>query len=152
MRFFITLCCALTILISCDKEGETFELDCSAVNGFTESFIIELVDADGNNLIENGTYDSEHITVLFNGKNIGGVPINEDFNTIINFALQGEGTVDYLVLLNEQTTDTLRLDLTINSFFTCGEPDYTVNSASYNGVLQELIEGFAENSKIIVVK
>lgn len=152
MRFFITLCCALTILISCDKEDETFELDCSAVNGFTESFIIELVDSDGNNLIENGTYASEDITVLFNGANVGGVPINEDFNTIINFALQGEGTVDYLVLLDEQTTDTLRLDLTIDSFLTCGGPDYTVNSASYNGEMQELIEGFAENSKIIVVK
>lgn len=130
----------LLFLYACDL-GETEEVDCSAVSCAVDSMTLVLIDADGNNLIENGTYAREEIKVYVGGYERGGVPVNSEFDTVITIILSGDaGTVDYHIILNETEKDSLQLNLSILSDGgPCCPPDYEINAAFYNGTEQEII-------------
>lgn len=98
---------------------------------------VELVDSEGTNLIENGTFKAYEIMVSINGgEEYNGVFYLND--TDIKVFVFGENTPQIATIkLNENTIDTLELNLTIEKN-QCNSIQYLFKSAIYNGQLQEI--------------
>jgi hypothetical protein len=151
MKFFFLLFCSLS-LFSCKNDVEP-EIDCALFDPFISNLFIKLVDSEGQNLIENHAYIADDITVFFNGNTYTNVVLNDvpDIENLITVNLIGvDGDNTLINHLSEEVTDTLILNLTAESQI-CGWTFFTLNSATYNGVLQE-IEDFNGNHLITVVK
>ncbi len=100
-------------------------------------FFIELLDSEGNNLIENGTFIGPEITVLTQNVLMSGVvfPGLEEVENLIVIELLGlDGDNEYQINLSDSVTDILILNLSVENH-ECG-PVKTVNTATYNGVSQ----------------
>ncbi len=159
MKKTISFFTLVLLFLSCG--GSDDNNPCSFPHGvvidpIVQSIFIELVDNQGNNLIENGTFLAEDITAEFNGFLITPVVFTEieglENLIALNFVGSG-GETTWLINLNEQETDTLVLDLTLN-VGECGFSTYTLNSAFYNGVEQTLTADFdiAGDARIRVVR
>lgn len=151
MKFFLLLFCYIS-LFSCKNDDEP-EIDCALYDPFISSLFIKLIDNEGQNLIENNTYIAEDITVSFNGYNYTNVVFNDvqGIENLINLNLIGvDGDNTVKINLSQEVTDSLILNLTAESQI-CGWTFITLNSATYNGALQEL-EDFNGNYLITVVK
>jgi hypothetical protein len=151
MKFFLLLFCYIS-LFSCKNDDEP-EIDCALYDPFIRSLFIKLIDSEGQNLIENNTYMADDITVLFNGYTYTNVVFNdvqgiENLITLSVIGIDGDNTLK--IKLSEEITDTLILNLTADSQV-CGWTFFTLNSATYNGVLQQL-EDFNGNHLITVLK
>ena len=115
-----------------------------AIPSFTAPNIaIELIDAEGNNLIENGTLDASTITIasdIFDGTIS---PLFSDTIFRVEY-LNDTRIISYEINLSESRTDILILDvserntLSDNGCFIL--PDPILNSASYNDVMQNIID------------
>jgi hypothetical protein len=69
--------------VSCGKNEGPLDSECFGVID-TEApgvFYIELVDAEGNNLIENGYYDKGRITTILNGDDFDYQTLSSDENS-----------------------------------------------------------------------
>lgn len=159
MRKAIVFCLAIS-LISCGKTDDSLEGECIGVIDFANAgiFQIELVDAIGNNLIQDGLYNPEMITTSINGVANGGVFENFDASisrdTIRLFTVGSEGANRWLLHLSEMDTDTLDFTLSFkeeralfNGDLFCGTQQI-LNSARYNG---EPIEFTSESEGIIIL-
>ncbi len=104
---------SLLFLASCNENTQEQD-DCAIVSCAGQTLSIELVNAEGENLITNETYSLESIKV-FNGE----TQVN-DFGNVtdtsrITIAISGvTGTTAYQVILNDSETDTLMLNFKIN--------------------------------------
>ncbi|NER14327.1 hypothetical protein GWK08_12815 [Leptobacterium flavescens] len=147
----ISLLLCLFLFISCDNSDD---LDCALISFAPQLFFIELVDDQGNNLIENGTYVREDIEVFFNDFNVGGATGPEDtsFENLIFLTLMGEsGDNEFRIELSDTETDILNLNLTVEPGI-CGVSIFTAVSATYNGEVQNIEEIVIELQKITVIK
>lgn len=110
------ICLALVVLFSC-KTNDDPSSTCQGIIDFAPPgiFLIELVDSEGNNLVENGTYLEEQIRARLNGAILSEDLINTTYaekeNVITLFALGNEGPNQYLIDLSETETDTLDFTL-----------------------------------------
>lgn len=141
---FATL--SLIVLMTCEKED-----DCAAVSCLAQQFSIELVNAEGVNLIENRTYGLNDITAFKDGNQVNGVQ-NESLNDVIFFLSGKAGNNTYSINLNAEETDTLLLNLKTESpSGDCCGPSFSFEGATYNGVEIDITK---ENylDKVIVVK
>ena len=129
------------LLLSCGSDDND-PCNGAIIDPIVQSIFIELLDNEGNNLIENGTFPAEDISAELNGFIITPVVLTE-FESIENLITlnivgsKGENT--WLIRLNEQETDTLVLDLTPN-IGECGFTSFSVNSIFYNGIEQTPVE------------
>ncbi len=151
MKSYLILFC-ICCFISC-KNDDKQEIDCALFDPFIPSLFIKLIDSDGNNLIENNTYKADEIKVLFNDYTYSNVVFNdvqgiENLIVLNLIGVDGENTLK--IQLSNEVTDTLILNLTAESHI-CDWTFFKLNSAIYNGVLQEL-EDFNGNYLITVVK
>lgn len=138
-----------------DKEDPCFP------NGFVidplvRNFFIELVNADGENLIENGTFKRDEIELRYKESQITGVVFESvaGLENVITMNLFGdEGDNVFLVDLSASVTDTLTLNLT-KTVTECGIADFSLNSATYNSMEQALLpfNGNGDSEKIVVIK
>jgi len=145
---FIILC----ILASCSKD-EKETIDCALFDPAISNLFIKLVDAEGNNLIENETYIADDITVLFNDYLYTNVVFNdvegiENLITLNVIGNDGDNTIK--IQLSSEETDTLILNLTAESEI-CGWTFFSINSAIYNDIILT-IEDFNGNYLITAVK
>lgn len=147
-KFFLLF---LLLLISCNNDDD---VDCSLIDCYIVGLLVELVDADGNNLIENGTYSRNDIKVYKDGDLIAKVYETSEFNNLINIPLfLGGGNVDFEIILNTEETDLLTLDLFPKIVRECCTSDYKATRATYNGEPQVIMDGddFG-GQKIVVIK
>lgn len=145
---FIILC----IMASCSKD-EKETIDCALFDPAISNLFIKLVDAEGNNLIENETYIADDITVLFNDYLYTNVVFNdvegiENLITLNVIGKDGDNTIK--IQLSSGETDTLILNLTAESEI-CGWTFFSINSAIYNDIILT-IEDFNGNYLITAVK
>lgn len=145
---FIILC----IMASCSKD-EKETIDCALFDPAISNLFIKLVDAEGNNLIENETYIADDITVLFNDYLYTNVVFNdvegiENLITLNVIGNDGDNTIK--IQLSSEETDTLILNLTAESEI-CGWTFFSINSAIYNDIILT-IEDFNGNYLITAVK
>ncbi|MFD2586587.1 hypothetical protein ACFSQJ_06575 [Croceitalea marina] len=145
---------AFLVSISCNlsDDGVPCALpDGSSVDIIVQSMYIELVDANGTNLIANDTYPGLDISaekdgfiirpVVFDESQIPNLP--KSVKDIIVLELLGpEGENTWVLKLNENENDTLAIDLKHGNADECGLFLLEVLSATYNGV-QQNVEPFA---------
>jgi hypothetical protein len=148
----------LLLLCGCnddDKEDPCF-LNGVVIDPIVRNFFVELVNADGENLIENGTYKSDEIVLRHKESKITGSVFEnvEGLENIITMNLFGDdGDNIFLIDLSASVTDTLVLNLT-KTVSECGIADFSLNSASYNGMEKVLLPFNAngDSQKITVIK
>lgn len=149
MRYLIILLVASFSILSCGDE-----LDCIEDDPIFRSIFIDLRDNDGNNLIKNGTFNSQDIIIRFNDIEIFN-PVFDTVSGIEHFIVINvhgpEGHISYEIQLSTTRTDTLDLNvIDIAEDHPCMIPLYAVESATYNGIDQTL-EAFMEDVLITVV-
>lgn len=137
MRYYIALFCLL-VLQSCKTNDDII---CDGDPIPLRIIFINLVDMNGNNLIENGTFDSDEIEVSFNGySNTSPFFVNNpELENLIAVTVTGiVGNNAYEIKLSSSITDTLLLNLDSETLGTgpCSGTYFTINSASYNNVTQ----------------
>lgn len=145
---FILFLCLILTLHSC-KEDEG--IDCSLIDCAFQTFYIELVDVEGNNLIANDTYDQGIIIVTKDGNQLNS---NLSTSDVINFVVMGEvGTNTYEIKLNDSETDMLTLNLSGDNIKnSCCGPYYEITAAIYNGEEQEVLQAQYHFANIVVIK
>ncbi|GAA4280416.1 hypothetical protein [Gaetbulibacter aestuarii] len=151
MKYWLPALCLL-LLCSCDKPKDP-EVDCSLYDPFFSNLLIELVDDQGENLIENNTYPADEITINYKGNISTNVVFNDvpGLENLISMNLFGDaGENTFILNLSDTVSDTLVLNLSID-IPVCNIPLYTLNTATYNGEVQSII---TENGtyRITVVK
>lgn len=142
---------SIMFLVSCDENSRA---DCATVLCAAQSLSIELVNAEGTNLIANETYSLENIVVSKEDIQVNESGNNMGQTIIIIIIISGtEGDNVYQVVLNDSETDTLVLDLQKNSPGSeCCSPPFTIKKATYNGAELEIIRPESQMEKIVVVK
>ncbi|WP_341215299.1 hypothetical protein [uncultured Wocania sp.] len=148
----ITLLFCVLCFTACKTDDDN-GIDCDLFDPANRNLFIELVDGNGNNLIENNTFVADDIKVLFNGNTITNVVFNdvEGIENLIALSLIGEaGNNTFEIQLSSEITDTLILNLKAESQI-CGWTFFSLNSATYNDVLQT-IEDFNGNYIISVIR
>lgn len=128
--------------------------DCITDDPIFRSLFVKLVDSDGNNLIENGTFNSEAIIYQFSDATYTGVVFNDvqGLENLIIINLRGpELSHSYEIQLSESQIDILELSLLeIDKDDPCGFSYFIPEDASYNGI-DQMIEDFGDDFLITVV-
>ncbi|MCM4158680.1 hypothetical protein DHB64_02080 [Antarcticibacterium sp. W02-3] len=137
-------------MISCNSNDD--EIDCSLIDIAPQLFYMEYIDEDGNNLLDNGTYDREEIEVTLGGVVMGEVYTHPEksFLVIYEYGQLQNNENDYIINLSSTETDIMQLEYSQKSGI-CGTFIYTVEKAIYNGEEMEL-ETYLGNEKITVLK
>lgn len=137
----IPVICALCLFCRCNQECKKDWLPVPEI-------LFSIIDIDGNDLIHNGTYNSNDITLLdANGRNILLNPISlydagatnpsgADALIIMRFndGLEQLNGSDYYLNLDGMDIDTLHLNVT-ETADQCGIHYYQSNSFSHNGIV-----------------
>ncbi len=152
MKKIYTVILLSFILFSCQSDDD---VNCTSEPAFSPAVFIELVNAAGDNLIENGTYIADDITIGFNESTfVNGVftdsPEVANFIGLNIFGEDGDNTFE----INLSDTETDILVLNINREETggpCSQSFFTLNSVTYNGESKEL-QDFRDDFLITVVK
>ncbi len=151
LSFFILLS---LFLFSCSSDDDP-EIACDLIQAIQSNLYIDLVNGQGENLIENGTYNPNDITIDVNGSTFTGVVFTnvegiENFIAIGVFGEDGDNTFE--ISLSDTETDTLILNLTRSETGgPCSQFVFALNSAVYNDEVQE-IQDFGGDFLITVVK
>lgn len=137
-----------------EEQEEQHELNCELISFMPEVFFIELTDADGNNLLLDGTYDAEEIVVEVDGEEVGFgnvSPYNDEaYVLIIEIDAETRNDKDYEIKLSSEETDTLRMEYTVKEAI-CDRKVYTAQKVIYNDEELEMDELYS-NQKITIVK
>ena len=142
-------------LFSCANDDNEPEIACDLIDAISSNLFIELINTEGENLIENGMYNPNDITIDFNGNTFTNVVFTEvegiqDFVAVSIFGDDGDNTIE--IRLSETETDTLVMNLTrMETEGPCAQFVFQLNSATYNGVSREL-QDFGGDFLITVVK
>lgn len=151
-KLYLLLLC-ISLFISCTKEEVTIQ--CANIDPITQTLFIELVDDQGNNLIENGTFIAEDIIIRIGDFDFTNVVFNEipgaeSLIVLELFGEQGDNTLE--IVLSDTVTDTLVLNLDKEvTGGVCSQIIYTLNRATYNG-MQLSLKDFNGGYLITVVK
>src|SRR5690606_34384367 len=101
-------------------------------------FYVELVDANGNNLIDNGFYDKDNITVKLNDDDFDSLILDKEPDHLLPiWAIGKEGDNRLLLTLSETDVDTLGFSWTsqlkkslVDGYVQCST-DFYLNALSY---------------------
>ncbi len=141
------------MLFSCNSDDS--ETICNPTLVIESILFIELVNTEGENLIENGIYNPDDITIGFNGNIFTGVVFTgvqgvENVIVLNVFGEEGDNTFD--INLSDTETDTLILNISKEEISDpCIQLVITVNEVIYNGESKEL-QDFEGGFLITVVK
>jgi len=129
MKYSILL--VFVLISSCTK---SIECDDPVV----QSLFINVIDADGNNLIDKGEIMVDDIIVRYKEQEIVNAVFSdvESIKNLISINLNGpEGSLIYEIQFSESSSDTLVLELTeLVEDDSCNNSIWALNSVSYNGV------------------
>jgi len=141
LKYLTAVISFFSLIFSCSED----DVDCAAVSCIQDSFQVILTDDAGTNLIDNGTFNPNEITVIRNGEIAGNVANMADTGlpSAIWLTLERAGNTDFEIRLNQTETDMLSLSLFIESTGACCGPNFSANSAVYNGVSQTIQRGFS---------
>jgi len=135
----LVLILAFLALFSCNNDDDVIE--CALFDPIIQTFYVELIDNQGNNLFENGTFNSDDVVVSINGFDLSGVIFNDvpGIENIIVLSLFGQaGDSTYEIQLSDTITDTLVLNLVEDGETVCNFTPLRVNAAIYNDVTQTI--------------
>ena len=141
-------------LFSCSSDDEPV-VACDLKQAIQSNLYIDLVNGQGENLIEKGTYNPDDITIDFNGSTFTGTVFTgvqgiENFIAIGIFGEDGENTLE--IHLSETETDTLVMNLTRSETGgPCSQFVFALNSVVYNGETQD-VQDFGGDFLTTVVK
>ena len=116
--------------------------------------VLELVDSNGNNLIENGTFTAEEIRVLENNEDVGRVSeqLSSGAPNVISIVPRGSLSPTYEVILNDTTTGILEAELFITLESECCGTFFGVRSANYNDVpILNITQESEDATRIVIV-
>jgi len=154
LRSFFFLIVIFLLFGSCNSDDDS--INCLLLDPLPEFFFIELVDSNGNNLIENGTFNAEDISVTVDGEVVGGRDFQfvPETNTIAISEREGDlrNNSNYIITLAQGVQDVLNLTLSASEEDQCGFIVYTATFASYNGVEQQVLDNFSFGQSIRVVR
>lgn len=151
MRFKSIFATFILLFISSCKIDDG--LDCALVNcADGQLFSIEFLDSEGVNLIANGTYSLEAITLTSNATQLDLIELNA--NDYVNFILvEKSGETTYTINLTTSEMDSFVLDLSQTSTGgDCCGPNFQINNARYNGDSKEIVQLEYGFEKIVVIK
>ncbi|NAY91901.1 hypothetical protein GTQ34_08225 [Muricauda sp. JGD-17] len=127
----------LLVLVSCDDDNPC---DGVTVDVLTQFLYVEILDVNGNNLIQNGTYSLDEVFTERNGNRFPAVIYTGEASFIdpslqykIEIGVVGDASSNniWTVDLSDDETDTLRMDLSILSQG-CSGTFYQINEIEYN--------------------
>ncbi|WP_299674236.1 hypothetical protein [uncultured Dokdonia sp.] len=153
MKRFSLFIIVSILLFSCNSDDS--ETICNPTLVIESILFIELVNTEGENLIENGIYNPDDITIGFNGNIFTGVVFTgvqgvENVIVLNVFGEEGDNTFD--INLSDTETDTLILNISKEEISDpCIQLVITVNEVIYNGESKEL-QDFEGGFLITVVK
>nr|WP_299340230.1 hypothetical protein [Allomuricauda sp.] len=136
MKKFTALLALVLLLVSCNGD----DCDDFVPDILTQFLYIELVDANGANLIENGTYAITNIFTERNGNRFPAVVFTDNETFIapeqrykIEIGVVGNtgSNNTWTIELSDSETDTLQLNLAIESR-DCNGTFYQIREAQYN--------------------
>lgn len=110
----------------------------SSAKAASEELVLEYVDADGNNLIENNTYNAHDISLEYeNGTRTEVMDLqNEDTKYLVWVVGFSKGKNAISVTLSPSETDKMLLYATEVDFSSCTGPLFAIDSVFYNGEKQ----------------
>lgn len=152
MKYICTCILLSFILFSCQSDDD---INCTSEPAFSPAVFIELVNVQSENLIENGIYIADDITIGFNESTFTNVVFTDspqiaNFIGLNVFGEDGDNTLE----INLSDTETDILVLNINREQTggpCSQSFFTLNSVTYNSESKEL-QDFGGDFLITVVK
>ncbi len=151
MKSIYTCLLLCAFLFSCNSD----DTQCLTILPVSSNLFIELVNTEGENLIENGTFQADAITIDFNENTFTNVVFTnvaglESFIGINIFGEDGDNT--FTINLSDTETDVLVLNITREETGgPCSQSIFTLNSVTYNGESKEL-QDFGGDFLITVVK
>ena len=154
MKKFVLLVLVLIVSFSCNNDDDN--VDCSlGIPEPPKTLFIDLIDTDGNNLIENETYNPEEIFVRFGNTVITGVvftEVQEVENFIALSVIGQEGENTFEIVLNSEDTDTVVLDISKPADSgSCPSSVFNLDAVTYNDISQT-IQDFNGEFLITVVR
>lgn len=142
-------------LFSCNTDDNDAEVACPLEIPVFANLLIELVNAEGENLIENGTYIPANITIDSNGNTLTNVVLTnvEGLENFIAIGLSGEdGDNTFEINLSGTETDILVLNISREEIGDlCPQTVFELNAVIYNDVSKET-QDFGGDILITVVK
>lgn len=149
-RLFYSLI-SIFIFTGCTNDNGTL-VQCAAIDYAVPGLLIEIVDTNGNNLLDNETYNSNEISVVIDNDNISRI-VKEDNRTYIIISLTDSiKNKELKVILSPSETDTMTVQL---KNITTGAPCYFLFSEATGVIYNENslpLEKSTFNQKITVVK
>ncbi|MFT5892526.1 MAG: hypothetical protein ACI9Y7_002637 [Dokdonia sp.] len=155
MKHIYTFILFSVLLFSCNTDDSEPEIACSLELIAFSNLFIELVNAQGENLIENETFQADAITIDFNENTFTNVvftdvPGIENFIALNIFGEDGDNTFE--INLSDTESDMLVLNLTRGETGgPCSQFVFELNSVIYNDAPKEL-QDFGGDFLITVVK
>lgn len=142
----------LSMCESNDEDTDTLPPNCATVTCLVQTLSIELKDMEGTNLIVNGTYPLEGITVSKESLQMNRFVTTPD--SVITFFISGKkGLNSYQIKLNDTETDTLILNLKEkHPASECCSAYFDIIDAKYNGNLTEVIVEQGKLDRIEIIK
>lgn len=138
MRKILSFLLLPLVLVSCNDDDPCEDVRIDVLNQF---LYVEIMDADGNNLIQNGTYALDEVFTERNGDRFPAVIYTEEatfidpsFQYKIEIGVVGDTNSDniWTITLSSSEIDTLRMDLGILEQG-CNGTFYQINEVAYNG-------------------
>ena len=127
----------------------------------SQTLFIEVVNVDGVNLLENGTYDKNTISAEFDGTILtplvfdeNEVPdLPEELRNVLGIPIFGENNQKTIwnIHLDENDQDILEINVEIESEG-CSGTFYNILEIAYNGVIEEVTDIGNNGYKIVVTK
>jgi len=157
MKSHCTIILLALFIFSCSTDDNEAEIACSLLTPVSNNLYINLVNTQGENLIENDSYQADGISInnLSNGttstnlvlENVEGL---ENFITLGAIGQDGDNTFE--INLSSTETDILILNLTVERIGgDCPQTIYKLNTAVYNGEAQQ-VQDYGGEPLITVVK
>ena len=127
----------------------------------SQTLFIEVVNVDGVNLLENGTYDKNTISaefdgtiltpLVFDGNEVPDLP--EELRNVLGIPIFGENNQKTIwnIHLDENDQDILEINVEIESEG-CSGTFYNILEIAYNGVIEEVTDIGNNGYKIVVTK
>ncbi|WP_394748271.1 hypothetical protein [Spongiimicrobium salis] len=151
----------LLIMSSCLRNVDDEIVDCALFDPAIPIITITYVDADGNNLIRNETFNADDIEILRADGSVGGgvilprmdeeMPENNPFNYTLWIALPRSETETYRIQLTDMVTDELQFTAQRQNL-PCGLSYFIPISGTYNGTDITIVEDTIDFRIRIVVE
>lgn len=140
MKKYLLICVLFIVFINCKSDDG---IDCELFDPAFPQLFVKFVDSDGNNLIKNGSINSDNIIVLNAEENsVGtvilpnGFEVNPDsnpFNYTLKIFSPNSSSETYNIHLEENTIEVLTIESELKNI-PCGISFYTPISATYNNM------------------